>query len=97
MIWRIISTIYQDQLRAWVIEDGDGIIGDGDVLTSLRRFGHTLCLSRLYHRFKIYQCWKRTFALSWISREGVVVVVIWLEVETRLLFDSKTSVAPGLA
>jgi hypothetical protein len=32
MTWRIISTVYQDQLHAWVIEDGDGIVGDGDVL-----------------------------------------------------------------
>jgi hypothetical protein len=36
MIWRIISTIYQDQLRAGVIEDGDGIIGDGDVLDEFK-------------------------------------------------------------
>jgi hypothetical protein len=97
MIWRIISTIYQDQLRAWVIEDGDCIIGDGDVLDEFKAVWiHVVSISPA-PPFRGYPCWKRTFASSWISREGVVVAVIWLEVETRLLFDSKTSLVPGLA
>jgi hypothetical protein len=36
MNWRIISTVYPDQLRAWVIEDGDGIIMDGEVLDEFK-------------------------------------------------------------
>jgi hypothetical protein len=48
MNWKIISTVYQDKLRAWVIEDGDGIIGDGDVLDEFKAVWiHVASISRV--------------------------------------------------